>query len=132
MNQYCRYCNNLVTGNGTYCEAKEKEISDRAASRINHCKKFEFNEIDAYDIKRKYKPRENKNDKPKTFDTVSLFDAQSHQCYLNPEDDCNFRNKRDVAVMILGVRCKEDACCRRCRNKYCGARCNYAPVKEIK
>lgn len=57
MNQYCRYCNNLVTGNGTYCEAKEKEISDSAASRINHCKKFEFNEIDAYDITRRYKPR---------------------------------------------------------------------------
>ena len=70
MNQYCRYCSNLVTGNGTYCEAKEKEISDNTATRINHCKLFEFNELDAYDIDHKYKPRKHKSS---NFTNESLF-----------------------------------------------------------
>jgi hypothetical protein len=68
--------------------------------------------------------------KPKHFDTVSLFDAPSHKCYFEPEDDCNFRNKRDVAIMVLGIKCTEDACCHRCSNTLCGARCNTTVIER--
>lgn len=30
MKQYCRYCCNLVTGNGICCTEKEQEISEAA------------------------------------------------------------------------------------------------------
>lgn len=48
MKQYCRYCAYLVTGNGTYCEAREEELSDNYAKRVNTCKDFSFCRIDAY------------------------------------------------------------------------------------
>lgn len=48
MKQYCRYCINLAAGNGTYCEAHETDMSDSAAKRLNHCKDFDFCEIDAF------------------------------------------------------------------------------------
>ena len=58
MAQYCRYCNNLVTGNGTYCTFHMKELSDSYAKRTNKCKDFEFNPIDAYGENEKgYTPR---------------------------------------------------------------------------
>ena len=60
MKQYCRYCNNLVTGNGTYCTAKKKTIADSTAKSVNHCKQFEFNEIDAFAETDGYKPRKTK------------------------------------------------------------------------
>ena len=28
MKQYCRYCIHLITGNGTWCDAKKKTIRD--------------------------------------------------------------------------------------------------------
>ena len=59
-NQYCRYCVNLVTGNGIYCTALNKEKSEASTKAVNYCKHFEFCEIDAYDLKRKYKPKERK------------------------------------------------------------------------
>lgn len=63
MAQYCRYCNNLVTGNGTYCEAKEKELSDNYCKSTNHCKLFEFNPIDAYaENQNEYQPRKLKRE----------------------------------------------------------------------
>lgn len=64
MSQYCRYCNNFVTGNGNYCEVLEFEPSDKYAKRTNHCKHFDLNPIDAYAINEKgYRPRpEKKND----------------------------------------------------------------------
>ena len=60
MKQYCRYCNNLVTGNGIYCTAKNKEMKESTAKTINHCKLFEFNEMDAFGETDGYKPREKK------------------------------------------------------------------------
>lgn len=73
MNQYCRYCNNLVTGNGTYCEAKEKAIRDTTAIVINHCKEFEFNPIDAYGTGKRYKPRNKEYDS----NQIGLFDEKN-------------------------------------------------------
>ena len=59
MTQYCRYCVNLVAGNGTWCEKRQKEMSDSAAKRLNHCKDFDFNEIDAFfENPNPYRPRE--------------------------------------------------------------------------
>lgn len=60
MKQYCRYCTYFVTGNGNYCEKRRIEPSDEYAKRPNVCKDFDYNEIDAFDIGRTYKPREKK------------------------------------------------------------------------
>lgn len=58
MTQYCRYCNNFVTGNGNYCEIKQMEPSDRYAKSPNRCKEFELNPIDAFGENEKgYQPR---------------------------------------------------------------------------
>lgn len=57
MKQYCRYCNNLVTGNGIYCCEKQTVLSEAYTKTVNHCKDFEFNEVDAYDFNSVYKPR---------------------------------------------------------------------------
>ena len=48
MTQYCRYCISLVYGNGTWCSNHKKEMSDSTAKRVNHCKDFNFCEIDAF------------------------------------------------------------------------------------
>ena len=58
MKQYCRYCNNLVTGNGIYCTLKNKELSESFCKGTNNCKDFEFNELDAFGENEKpYTPR---------------------------------------------------------------------------
>ena len=73
MAQYCRYCNNFVTGNGSYCTLFEKEMSDEAAKRTNRCPGFEFNPIDAFDENANgYQPR-----KPKRNDGEQIkFDLK--------------------------------------------------------
>lgn len=59
MAQYCRYCQNFVTGNGNYCEAKRTEPTDRQAKAPNRCKEFELNPMDAFGENEKgYHPRE--------------------------------------------------------------------------
>lgn len=60
MKQYCRYCAHIVTGNGTWCSKKEKELAESTAKSVNHCKEFEFCEIDAFFETDGYKPRERK------------------------------------------------------------------------
>lgn len=57
MRQYCRYCNSLVTGNGIYCTFLDKERTEASTMVVNHCKHFEFNEIDAYNMDHKYHPK---------------------------------------------------------------------------
>ena len=57
MKQYCRYCSSLVTGNGIYCTFLNKEKTEASTKVVNYCKYFEFNEIDAYDLDHKYKPK---------------------------------------------------------------------------
>lgn len=58
MAQYCRYCNNLVTGNGIYCTAKKREIAESTAKSTNKCKLFELNYLDAFcENMDGYKPR---------------------------------------------------------------------------
>lgn len=57
MNQYCKYCNNLVTGNGIYCAVKDRTLSEASTKRINRCPSFEFNPIDAFDGEHLYKPQ---------------------------------------------------------------------------
>lgn len=48
MAQYCRCCNNLVTGNGIYCTAKNKTMAESTAKTTNNCKLFIFNRMDAF------------------------------------------------------------------------------------
>ena len=69
MKQYCRYCAHMCCGDANWCEKKEKCFSDDYIRRINNCKQFEFNEIDALDINKTYKPR-----KPKKVKQLNLFD----------------------------------------------------------
>ena len=72
MKQYCRYCTYLVTGNGIYCTAKNKEMKEITAKSLNHCEQFEFNEIDAFGETDGYKPREKK--KPENWNEQMRFD----------------------------------------------------------
>ena len=67
MKQYCRYCCNCIDVvdfvDVAYCEKKHKEMSHATAKSVNHCKDFEFNEIDAFNIEKgRYKPREKKSE----------------------------------------------------------------------
>ena len=53
----CRWCVELVTGNGIYCCMLNKTKSEASTKRVNKCKYFDFCEMDAYDISNIYKPR---------------------------------------------------------------------------
>ena len=79
MKQYCRYCVNLAARNETWCEKRQKEMYNSAAKRVNHCKDFEFFEIDAFgENLAGYHPREpysaRKNAEPQDEQT-SLFEG---------------------------------------------------------
>lgn len=66
MKQYCRYCTNLVVGNGIYCTKRNRECSEQYAKSTNNCGDFELNVIDAFgENERGYQPRE---PKPQTDD----------------------------------------------------------------
>lgn len=52
----CRWCTQLTTGNGIYCSAKKKCLSESYTKRVNKCKDWEFCDLDAYDL-HEYKPR---------------------------------------------------------------------------
>ena len=62
MKQYCRYCSNCIVGDAVYCEALNKTMSEEKAKRVNRCKEFVFNEIDVFDLEKRYKPRKAKKD----------------------------------------------------------------------
>lgn len=62
MAQYCRYCSELVTGNGIYCQAKNKELSEEYTKRVNRCSQFDFLSLDAYSD-RTYQPRRKRKEK---------------------------------------------------------------------
>lgn len=61
MNQYCRYCTNCVYGDVVYCSERNFVMSEATAKRCNNCKDFEFNEIDVFNIDKKYKPKRKTN-----------------------------------------------------------------------
>lgn len=77
MKQYCRYCANLVTGNGTYCTHKNKEIADSTAKAVNKCKDFAFCAIDAFGETGGYKPRKKEERQQDTdqYRQISIFDG---------------------------------------------------------
>lgn len=58
MNQYCRYCCNCVAQDDdvAVCTIRNETVNKKTVR--NSCKDFEFNEIDAFDLNRTYKPRE--------------------------------------------------------------------------
>ena len=64
MAQYCRYCQNLYTGNDIYCAAKDKELSEAYTKRVNFCKYFDFCSVDAYDLDKEYHPRQKREKAP--------------------------------------------------------------------
>lgn len=75
MRQYCRYCVNLVTGNGIYCTKKEKELSESFCMGKNFCKDFEFCETDAFGYNpRPYTPRVAEDDDEPLEGQIDLFD----------------------------------------------------------
>lgn len=65
MKQYCRYCSHMICGDANYCEAYHKCFTDEKIKRVNKCKKFSFNEIDALTFN-KYNPRKNKKNYEQT------------------------------------------------------------------
>lgn len=70
MKQYCRYCVHLHTGNGIWCDEKQKELAESTAKSANNCKLFEFCEMDAFFETEGYKPRQSKARQP-IVDTIS-------------------------------------------------------------
>lgn len=62
MKQYCRYCINLCTGNGIWCEEKMITMRESTAKSVNHCDKFEFCGEDAFMQTNGYNPRTPKVD----------------------------------------------------------------------
>ena len=60
--QYCRYCAHCVAtlDDLAFCEKLQKEMSESSAKRVNSCKEFLFNEMDAFNPEVKYKPRAKK------------------------------------------------------------------------
>lgn len=58
IKQYCRYCSHLCTGNGIWCDAKQKILSESTAKAVNHCNDFDFCEVDAFfENEAGYRPR---------------------------------------------------------------------------
>jgi hypothetical protein len=76
MKQYCRYCAYCVYGDVVWCDKLDKIISLSSAKTTNHCKHFEFCEIDALSgsLLKKYKPREKKNNQ--SHNQLSLFEVE--------------------------------------------------------
>ena len=70
MKQYCRYCVNCIYGDVVWCDELNKMMSESQAKTVNHCKHFVFNEIDVFDLDKKYKPRAEKpvDNSPTLFD----------------------------------------------------------------
>lgn len=71
MKQYCRYCVNLCVNNVPYCMAHEKVMGEGQCKRENHCKEFEFADVepeyqDAFGETNGYRPRSPK--KPQQCD----------------------------------------------------------------
>lgn len=70
MRQTCEYCCYLCTGNGIWCDKKNKTMAESTSKSTNHCKDFLFTEISAYDLTKIYKPREKRkveNHQPTLF-----------------------------------------------------------------
>lgn len=69
MKQYCRYCAWLSVGDSNYCEQRKECLSEEYCKRVNKCKHFEFNEIDAFNFEKTYKPKEIKE---KNYEQLKL------------------------------------------------------------
>lgn len=67
----CRWCSELVTGNGIYCQAKQRCYSESYTKHVNNCTDFQFVNMDAYTFE-EYKPRVRHNQNIEG--QVSIFD----------------------------------------------------------
>ena len=70
-NQYCRYCCSCVAQDDdvAVCTTRNEMVTKKTVR--NSCQDFEFNEIDAFDLNKKYKPR---NPKPKQCEgQITMF-----------------------------------------------------------
>ena len=76
MRQYCRYCNNLVTGNGIYCCAKNINIAESTAKSVNRCKEFELNTMDAFFETSGYKPRKTKTAEHSGYEQIRIEERE--------------------------------------------------------
>lgn len=73
MKQYCRYCTNLVVGNGIYCTKRNREYTEQYAKSTNNCGDFELNVIDAFfENERGYQPRAEVDDRQITFEELEI------------------------------------------------------------
>ena len=71
MTQYCRYCAHLMTGNGIWCEANEKEMTESQAKHTNKCREFDFVSMDAFDPDREYHPQPKRAKPLEYFGTIT-------------------------------------------------------------
>jgi len=78
--QYCRYCVHCHTGNGYWCDVKQREYSPATFKTPNNCKFFDYCEIDAFaENPRPYHPRlpYRKNDETQAFENMSLYELDT-------------------------------------------------------
>lgn len=52
----CRWCVELTVGDASYCNLKQKCLSESYTKRVNKCPDFQFVNMDAYTFE-EYKPR---------------------------------------------------------------------------
>lgn len=76
IQQRCRYCQYLVTGNGIYCTKRNREYTEQYAKSTNNCGDFELNVVDAFGGDGQgYQPREPKpevDDRQITFEELEI------------------------------------------------------------
>ena len=64
-NHKCRYCTYSVAieKDSIWCNVKDTGKSGNQVTNINKCKDFVFNEIDVYNLEKKYIPRKKRQTK---------------------------------------------------------------------
>lgn len=80
MTQYCRYCSECIAQDDDWgvCQAKNFQTVKKTSRRKN-CVGYSFNEIDAFDLNRKYKPKEKKESKSQQLvGQLSLFEGKEN------------------------------------------------------
>lgn len=71
MNKYCRYCSYCVAQDDDNAACIKNNVMVSKTSIRNNCKSFDFNEIDAFNLDKKYHPREHQ--KKQCDGQMSLF-----------------------------------------------------------
>ena len=87
MKQYCVYCNNMVCGNGNYCNVYQSTFSDAYIKSVNACEHFDFNKLNALNLTSEYKPKVKKKNDGEQLSFLYRNKEQATLLYVNSEQD---------------------------------------------